>query len=122
MSGAIELIGIERCDRVRAARTWLDAQGIAYVERDLRRTPPSSDEIQSWIKSVGLERLVNRRSTSWRSLDAVQRGALDDPSGAVIEIHRNPLLIRRPLLVRGAFVVAGFDESAWRDLFSVRTP
>jgi len=101
--------GIAGCDSCRKARTWLAGQGVDFEWIDLRRQPPGLAAVERWLKSVGPEALVNRRSTTWRQLPEERRPALTDPdlAGFLVEY---PTLIKRPLFEIGRECRAGFDE------------
>ena len=70
MSQTLTLYGIPHCDRVKAARAWLAAQGVSAVFHDFktRGVPPA--RLPRWIDAVGWERLLNRQGSTWRRLDA----------------------------------------------------
>lgn len=87
--------GIKACDSCRRACRALDEAGIAYRFRDLRAQPPAAEEVHRWLDAVGADALINRRSRTWRELDAATRAlAGADP---VTVLCRHPTLIRRPL-------------------------
>ena len=111
------LFGIPNCDTVRKARKWLDGQGIEHDFIDRENTPPVS-RIVSWLESVGAERLINRRSTTYKQLDESQRDALS--GGAAAELLReHPTLIKRPVLVWQDTVSVGFSEQDFAARFNV---
>ena len=112
------LFGIPNCDTVRKARKWLDSQGIAHDFVDLRENMPPVSHIVSWLESVGAERLINRRSTTYKQLDEAQRDALT--GGAAAELLReHPTLIKRPVLVWQDTVSVGFSEQDFAARFHV---
>ncbi|GAB4171989.1 MAG: ArsC family reductase [Wenzhouxiangellaceae bacterium] len=108
----IRVWGIAACDRCRQARRTLDAQGMSYHWRDLREAPPEPSELGRWLDLLGTGQLVNRRSTTWRSLDAEQRAMLETDPVALLAAH--PLLVRRPLIERDGQIRVGFDEATRR--------
>jgi arsenate reductase (glutaredoxin) len=103
----IHLYGIANCDKVRAARRYLDQRAIDYRFCDLRAEPPGADQWATWLAALGSERLVNRRSTTWKQLSASQQAAvLAGDAVAVLQTH--PTLMQRPLLVLGNQYHVGF--------------
>lgn len=109
MSPDLNVHGIKSCDVCRKARKWLDQAGIDYAWNDLRDAAPDRTTLQRWLDAVGAERLVNRRSATWRGLDVHRRPALDSPEllDALLE---HPTLIKRPLFERAGAVRVGFDD------------
>lgn len=113
---SVTLYGIKSCDTCRKARRWLDAGGFDYRYHDLREDGVDAGVLRRWCRQLGWEALLNRRSTTWRSLDQSERAGLDADS-AVALMRRHPTLIKRPVLEAGDAVLAGFSESRYQTLF-----
>ena len=112
------LFGIPNCDTIRKARKWLDTQGIAHNFVDLRDNTPSVSRVESWLESVGAERLINRRSRTYKQLDEAQRYALNGNTAAELLLE-HPTLIKRPVLVWQGTVSVGFSEQDFAARFNV---
>ena len=110
------LYGIANCDTVRKARTWLDAQGVAFDFHDYRRQGLAPEQLERFAESLGWEALLNRRGTSWRRLPEQTRVNIDRAS-AMQAMLDNPALIKRPLLEIDAAFHLGFSESRYREIF-----
>lgn len=111
------LFGIKNCDTVKKARKWLDAQGVDYRFHDFREDGLDKAQVKSWIAELGWETLVNKRSTTWKQLDAATRESLND-STVVPIILDNPTLIKRPLLDTGDHRRVGFKADDYQQLFA----
>jgi arsenate reductase (glutaredoxin) len=111
----LTLHGIANCDKVRAARRYLDTHGIDYSFVDLREQPPSLAQWQRWLATLGTE-LINRRSTTWKQLDPAQRAQLDSAHAAEV-LSAHPTLMKRPLLALGNDYHVGFTERDYDALF-----
>lgn len=107
----LQIYGIKTCDTCRRARKWLEENSIEHQWHDVREAPLAREAVKAWLDAVGVETLVNRRSTTWRQLPAESRAALT-PASAVDLLLANPTLIKRPVFVRGDDVRVGFDEAA----------
>ena len=107
------LYGIPNCDTVKKARTWLDAQGVAYAFHDFKKAgvPPQLDH---WLAQLGWEAVLNRKGTTWRKLDAAQQAAGHDAASAAALLRAAPSAIKRPVVEwdDGA-VTVGFAPEAW---------
>jgi len=112
--------GIVNCDTVRRARAWLGERGVDYAWVDFRKQPPTVEQLRRWARSVGWDALVNRRGTTWRSLDDAHRAAVRDEASAIALMHERPTLIRRPVVEMGADIVVGFDENDYARRFEAR--
>lgn len=107
------LYGIKNCDTVKKARKWLDEHNIHYHFHDFRAEDLNSDEVSMWIQQLGWDKVVNKRSTSWKQLSAEERDNMDECS-AVTAILNNPTLVKRPLLdIDGQYSV-GFSADDYK--------
>ena len=84
--------GLKACDTCRRAMRALAEAGTAARLRDLRAEPVTVEEVRRWHARFG-EGLLNRRSTTWRGLDAAARAG--DPVDLMVA---HPALIRRPVI------------------------
>ena len=112
------LFGIPNCDTVRKARKWLESQGIAYEFVDLRADTPPAHKIHEWLDAVGSDRLINRRSTTFKQLSQRDKAALED-GGAVSVLQAQPTLIKRPVLEWNNTVSVGFKAEDYAQLFDI---
>lgn len=115
----MDVYGIKTCDTCRKARRWLDEAGIAYRWHDLREAPPDAATLDRWIDRLTAERLINRRSTTWRGLDDDQRAAADSAEGARELLSEHPTLIKRPVIEAGKVMMVGFTNDTQRTLLEL---
>ncbi len=103
----LTVYGIKQCDTCRKALKWLSGQGIEHQFHDFRADGLQADLLQSWLDSSFSDKLVNRRSTTWRQLSDEQRQFGGD---ALLELLlQHPTLIKRPVFVSNDIVAIGFD-------------
>lgn len=114
----LTLYGIPNCGTVARARAWLEERGVAYRFHDFRRDGTDTALLAGWLEQTELQRLLNRRGTTWRRLsEAEQRGA-DDPQSALSLLAAHPSLIKRPVITDGSRVLAiGFEAQTYAHLF-----
>jgi arsenate reductase (glutaredoxin) len=105
----ITLYGIPNCDTCRKARKWLDAAGIEHRFHDFRKDGLDAGPVADWSTELGLDKLVNRRGTTWRKLDDDQKARLDTDSTALL--LENPTLLKRPVVDLGERRLVGFDAA-----------
>ncbi|MGY6410003.1 MAG: arsenate reductase family protein [Alkalilacustris sp.] len=89
---SVTLYGIPTCDSCRKARRALEAAGHAVVIRDVRAEPLTSAEWAELVDALG-EGAVNRRSPSYRALDAETRGLA--PAALLAAA---PVVMKRPVI------------------------
>lgn len=114
-SHPIQVYGIPNCETVKKARVWLTEQGQDYHFHDFKKIGVPTQELASWINAVGWEKLLNRKGTTWRKLDAsVQAGAVDATSASNL-MAAYPSVIKRPVVVWGnGGVTVGFDAETFK--------
>lgn len=116
----ITLYGIKSCDTVRKARRWLDQHDIEYQYHDLREDGLSKARAKAWLTTLGQQVLVNRRSTTWKSLSTERRESMDDGE-AVKALLEHPTLVKRPVLDTGSEIHVGFTPGQYQALFNLHT-
>lgn len=110
------LYGIKNCDTVKKARAWLDANNIQYQFHDFRADGISSQKVDAWIDRIGVETLINKRSTTWKELTPAQQQDLSKTSATQL-ILDNPTLIKRPLVEHADEVFVGFKDADYTSKF-----
>lgn len=113
----IRLYGIPNCDTVKKARVWLTENQIEYEFVDFKKQPPSAALIESWLAQIPLDKLLNKRGTTWRKLDPQVQTAASDAEGAIRVMAENPSLIKRPVLDRDGCFAVGFSDTQYREIF-----
>lgn len=113
----VTLYGIANCDKVRAARRWLDARHIDYRFHDFRKDGVDDRRVSAWSRTLGWEALLNRRGTSWRQLPPQDREGVD-AQRAVTLMTAHPALIKRPVLDLNGSLHVGFRDEEYEQLFS----
>ena len=102
---------LKNCDTCKKATKWLEAEGIAFKNHDVRADGLSKETISKIVETLGGEKALNRRSTTWRNLDEVQKSDVDDAK-AIALIGEHETLLKRPVFVAGKDMVAGFGDDA----------
>lgn len=110
------LYGIKNCDTVKKARDWLDKNKVSYRFHDFRVDGLTEEQTKSWISEIGLETLVNKRSTTWKELDDATKENFNAVTAVKI-ITENPTLIKRPLLDTGKQKEVGFKNTDYENIF-----
>jgi arsenate reductase (glutaredoxin) len=113
----ITLYGIKNCDTVKKARTWLEQNKVDYQFHDFRADGLSETKVKTWIAEIGLENLVNKRSTTWKELDEATKTNFSEANAATV-ISENPTLIKRPLLDNGKHKYVGFKDTEYTKIFN----
>jgi Spx/MgsR family transcriptional regulator len=108
------LYGIPGCDTVKRSRAWLDAHGIDAAFHDFKKAGVPPARLDAWLAVAGWERLLNRKGTTWRQLDASVRDSVIDAASARAVMLAAPSTIKRPVIEwSDGPVTVGFDPAAW---------
>lgn len=109
----ITVYGIPNCDTVKKARAWLAERGVEAGFHDYKKQGVPEAPLRAWVQALGWEALLNRKGTTWRKLDPARQAQVTDAHSAIALMLEQPSVIRRPVLVRGDTLLAGFDAEAW---------
>lgn len=104
----MKVYGIPNCGSVKKARVLLEEQSAGYEFIDFKKSPPSTELIQSWVDKAGIEVVLNKRGTTWRKLDDAQKTETDGAK-LVTLMSEQPSLIKRPIIETGKDLLVGFD-------------
>ncbi|MGO4329958.1 arsenate reductase [Cupriavidus sp. 2TAF22] len=111
------LYGIPNCDTVKKARTWLDANGVAYDFHDFKKQGVDETLLRGWLRHVPLATLLNRKGTTYRALSDADKARAENEAGAIALMQQSPSLIKRPVLDHGGKISVGFSADNYAGLF-----
>ncbi len=109
------LYGIKNCDTVRKARKWLEENGIDYQFHDFRTDGLNIALLDKFTSKVDWEKLLNKRSTSWKQLDNDNKTDLNEAKATALMLE-TPTLIKRPVLDTGDQILIGFKPEIYQQL------
>ncbi|WP_296204849.1 ArsC family reductase [Psychrobacter sp. UBA3962] len=119
----ITVYGIKSCSTMKKAFTKLEALGIDYQFHDYKKQGIDKPSIQRWVDELGIEKVLNKRGTTWRKLTEEQKAAADaDVDKAIELLVENTSMIKRPIVegeTQGNKVLlCGFNEAEFEQVFS----
>ncbi len=113
----VKLYGLPYCDSTKAAINWFEKKGITTSLHDYKTADITAGKLQEWCKAAGWEKLLNKRSTTWRSLSKEAQDAVTNEASAIEAMLKNSSLIKRPVIESGKDLLVGFDEKKLSDIF-----
>ena len=121
----ITIYGIKSCSTMKKAFTKLDDLDVSYDFHDYKKQGIDKDTVQRWVNELGIDKVLNKRGTTWRKLDDSQKQAADASVDTAIDLLvENTSMIKRPI-VEGqladkaqAVLLCGFDEAEFDKVFS----
>jgi len=108
----IVVYGIKNCDTIKKTRTWFESRQISYRFHDYRLDGIEEALLQQFIAALGVDAILNKRSTSWRQLDDSQKADLT-PDKAIKLMKETPTLIKRPIVSIADRLFVGFNPEEY---------
>ena len=113
----IEFICYPKCTTCQRAKKWLEDNRIEYSLRDIKEDNPSVEELIMWYKAsnIPLKKFFNTSGLLYKSM------GLKDKLGTMSEeeqlklLSTDGMLVKRPIVVGGDFILIGFKDSEWID-------
>ena len=122
----ITIYGIKSCSTMKKAFTKLDELGVSYDFHDYKKQGIDKESVQRWIDELGIDKVLNKRGTTWRKLTDKQKQAADaNVNNAIDLLIENTSMIKRPI-VEGQLadkkngqliLLCGFDEAEFKAAF-----
>ncbi|MCF6318272.1 MAG: arsenate reductase [Proteobacteria bacterium] len=104
----MKIFGIKNCDKIKKTILWCASNGRMCEFHDYRVDGIDEELLNSFLGQYSLEELVNKRSTTWRTLSDNQKNNLNNEI-----IIANPTLLKRPIVeIEGQFFI-GFFPKKW---------
>jgi regulatory protein spx len=101
------------CSTCRDARVFLrDQLGVELDERNYAKEPLSLAELKQVFKSVDAREFINPKSPAFKAMGL--KGKTLSVSQALKLMAEEPNLIKRPLIITGKSIIAGFDRERLR--------
>lgn len=111
----ITLYGLKNCDTCKKALRALEAAGHTLHFIDIRAEADLAVKVPLWLLAVGADALLNKRSTTWRTLEDHEKAAAE--AGAVEALLvATPTLIKRPVIERDDEVMVGWTSKVQSQL------
>lgn len=106
-----------KCSTCEKARAWLRERGFAFVEKDIRTSPPTLAELRTMLKAHGgeLRRLGNSSGIEYRALGLPAKLAILPEDEFLRQLAGNGMLVKRPFLLGAGLALVGFRETAWAE-------
>ena len=111
----IIMYGIKNCDTIKKARKFLETHNIEYQFHDFREDSLNPIQLRAWLKELGWEKVINKRSTTWRNLPDETKENMDETMAMVVA-EQQPTIIKRPVLELADKVMVGFSEKTYQEL------
>lgn len=108
-----------KCSTCKKAQAWLDAKGLTYELRDIKEDKPSREELAEWYQKSGLplKRFFNTSGLQYKALGLKDKLPTMSEEEQLDLLANDGMLVKRPIAVGEDFVLVGFKEAEWIEVF-----
>ena len=108
-----------KCSTCKKAQAWLDAKGLTYELRDIKEDKPSREELAEWYQKSGLplKRFFNTSGLQYKALGLKDKLPAMSEEEQLDLLATDGMLVKRPIAVGEDFVLVGFKEAEWIEVF-----
>jgi arsenate reductase (glutaredoxin) len=113
----VKIYGIPNCDSVKKAMVWFKENGISYEFHNYKTEGITAVKIKEWLQFTSIDAILNKKSTTWRSLTAAEQKSATKKKEAIKLLIANTSLFKRPIIELENDLLVGFDENIYKTTF-----
>ncbi len=116
----LKFICYPKCTTCQKAKKYLDDHQLKYELRDIKLNNPTVQELTEWYQKSGLplKKFFNTSGLSYKTLDLKNKLPGMTEEEMLNLLSTDGMLVKRPILVGGDFVLVGFKEVEWMEKLS----
>lgn len=107
----IEVYGLPNCDTTKKMLKAFKQSAIPVEFYDVKTGVITKDKLAGWSKQLGWEKLLNKKSTTWRSLSPATQEKITDEKTAIDLMLQHTALIKRPIVIDSKKITVGYNET-----------
>ncbi len=107
----IIVYGIPNCGTIKKTLDWYKKENITVAFFDYKKQGIKKDKLQQWCRQVSWEVLLNKKSTTWRSLSKETQQTINNEKSAIQLMVQYPTLIKRPVIEMNDKMMVGLKET-----------
>ena len=113
----VKLYGIPNCDTVKKTLTYFKDKNIPVSFHNFKTDGISKEKLEAWFSAVGPDRVVNKKSTTYKGLADDLKAALEVPASAIPVLQQHTSVIKRPVVEAGGKTLIGFRKEEYDQVF-----
>ena len=104
-----------KCSTCKKAKKYLEEHGIEFEDRHIVEENPTKEELAEWIRISGkpIKKFFNTSGMKYRELGLKDKLPEMSEEEQIELLASDGMLVKRPLLIDGEMVPAGFKEAEW---------
>ncbi len=109
-----------KCTTCKKAKKWLLEKGVDFEDRNIKDDNPTAEEIKSWMKkgNLPIKKFINTSGMLYREMNLKEKLPTMSEEEITELLSTDGMLVKRPILVTDNFVLTGFKEKEWEDVFN----
>ena len=106
-----------KCSTCIKALNWLEDNHIEFEERPIKEQNPTYEELKVWYKMSGipLKKFFNTSGLLYKDMGLKDKLPQMTEEEQLQLLSTNGMLVKRPLVVGGDYVLTGFKEKEWAE-------
>ena len=106
-----------KCSTCMKAKKWLEENKVSFEDRHIVEQNPSAQELKEWHQRSGLplKYFFNTSGMLYRSMNLKDQIPNLTEEEQYALLAQNGMLVKRPLIVGGDFVLVGFKQAQWEE-------
>lgn len=107
-----------KCSTCKREKAWLTENGVAFDDRHIVEDNPTAEELKEWWEKSGLplKKFFNTSGLVYKEQNLKERLPDMSEEEQLALLATNGMLVKRPLVIGGDFVLIGFKEAEWERL------
>jgi Spx/MgsR family transcriptional regulator len=93
-----KIYGMPYCDSTKATMKAFEQQNIAFELHDYKTNGITEEKVKSWLEQVPADKLLNKKSTTWRGLSPQEQALANDPATLPALLQQHTSLIKWPVV------------------------
>lgn len=106
-----------KCSTCMKAIKWLEEKKLSFEERPIVEENPTFEELKEWYQKSGLplKKFFNTSGMLYKEMKLKDKLPEMSEEEQLQLLATNGMLVKRPLVVGGDFVLTGFREKEWEE-------
>ena len=108
-----------RCSTCKKAKKWLEENNLEFTEKAIVEDNPTFEELKEWYEKseLPLKRFFNTSGQLYKSMELKDKLPDMTDEEKLRLLATDGMLVKRPIAIGDNFVLVGFKEKEWDDVF-----
>ncbi|MEG1003145.1 MAG: arsenate reductase family protein [Clostridium sp.] len=104
-----------KCTTCKRAKKWLEENKVDFIDRDIKLSNPTKEELKLWLDRSGLEikKFFNTSGVLYREQGMKDKVKTLSEDELLDILASDGMMVKRPLVIGDDKVLVGFKEVEW---------